>query len=500
MIFRPQLQDFRIIAYYAGKIIIGISLFMTIPMAVALFLGETNPFIDFVISFLLCILIGLMLTLFCDTKLEPKWNHGMIIVSLSWVVAALVAAIPLLLSGHYASYLDACFEAMSGFTTTGLSLTQDLSHMAYAHQIWRHLLLFIGGQGMVVMVLTFMVRGAAGGFRLYVGEGRDEKVLPNIRHTAQFIWLVSVVYLVIGSLALMVAAKSGGLSWGKSLYHGVCIFMAAFDTGGFAPQAQNMMYYHNPAFEVVAMVIMIMGCFNFHLHYIVWSGKVKEIFKDVEMITLMVMVCVITVFICIGLSRMDVYHGVFSLFRKGFFQLISAHTTTGFQNIYSVQFINEWGSLSMLGIIFAMSLGGAVCSTTGGIKLLRCAIVAKAFSHDVKALMLPDKFVFHKKIHHFKDIVLNEKMMRNACMIVIAYVSVFFLGGLIGMTCGLPFIESFFESTSATANVGLSCGITTPDMPDILKMTYMFQMWAGRLEFMAVFALIGFLWAMVRGK
>jgi len=126
----------------------------------------------------------------------------MIVVSLSWLVAMVLGAIPLYLSGHWKSFLDACFDAMSGFATTGLGLVQDLDHLSYAHNLWRHLTMFLGGQGIVVIALSFFVRGFSGAFKMYVGEARDEKIMPNVINTSRFIWLVSIVYLILGTLAL----------------------------------------------------------------------------------------------------------------------------------------------------------------------------------------------------------------------------------------------------------------------------------------------------------
>ncbi len=500
MILKPQIKDFQIIGFYLGKIVLGIALCMGIPIAISLIAGELNPLFDFMIGFFVCIIIACLLYIFCYTTEEPKWAHGMITVSFSWILASVLAAVPLFLSGHFQSFLDAVFEAASGFTTTGLSLAQDLDHMSYGHNFWRHFIMFMGGQGIVVIVLSLFVRGASGGFRFYVGEARDERVLPNIRETSRFIWSVSLVYFGIGTLLLGLIAFFGGMSFWKSMFHGACIFMAAFDTGGFAPQGQSITYYHNIAFEVVTLVIMLLGIINFKLHYEAWAGNRKEIYKNTEIRTVAIS-CMATFFlVAVGLARADVYPDAVAMFRKGFYQLISAHTGTGFSTIYTDQFMGEWSPLAIFGLIMAMSFGGCACSTSGGIKAMRLGIVAKAFMGDVKRHVLPEKAVFVDKLHHIKELVVTDKQVRAACLVTLAYITIYFLGALIGMMCGYPFVESLFESTSAAANVGLSCGITTPAMPDILKITYIVQMWAGRLEFISVFVLIGFVIAIIKGR
>ncbi len=473
---------------------------MILPMLVAVLSGEINPFFDFLIGFLLCLAVGFTLHIFCYIRQEPKWSHGMIVVSFSWLIVALLAAIPLYLSHHFYSFLDAFFEAVSALTTTGLSLAQDLSHMSYAHNLWRHLMGFIGGQGIVVVILSVFVHGAAGAYKLYVGEAREERLLPNVRQTARFIWLVSFVYLILGTIVLGSILLLEGMPWLDAFFHGMCIFIAGFDTMGFAPQAQNIMYYHSWVFEIAVIAIMILGSLNFLLHYAVWMGNRKEIIKNAEIITLFFSVSLLFIAGAIGLTKIHAYPHAMALFRKGFFHLISAHTTTGFQTIYSLQFITEWESLSLFSILLAMSIGGCICSTTGGIKALRLNLMAKAFKTDIKRYVSPDSMVFVERIHHVKDMIVNEKQLLAAFMIALAYISTFFVGALAGMLCGYPFIQSLFESISATGNVGLSCGLTDVSMPVLLKVTYIFEMWAGRLEFMSVFVFLGFILAMVKGK
>ncbi|HOW35342.1 MAG TPA: TrkH family potassium uptake protein [Candidatus Omnitrophota bacterium] len=500
MILRPQFSDFKVIGFYLSKLVIGVALFMVLPMAVAFLAKELNPLYDFFISFLACLILGSILYIVCYTKEEARWSHGMVVVSLAWALAAILGALPLFLSGHFNSFLDAVFEAMSGFTTSGLTLAQDLGHMSYAHNFWRHLMMFLGGQGIVVIVLAYFVRGATGAFRLYVGEGRDERLLPDIRQTARFIWMVSAVYLVLGTLTLGIILFFEGMPFLKSIFHGVCIFMTGFDTGGFAPQQQNVMYYHSLAFEIGTLMVMLLGAINFKLHYVLWTGNRKEIWRNIETRTLFFAIMFAFVLVALGLSKMHVYPTALALFRKGFYHLISAQTGTGFQVVYSDQFVNEWNGLSLAGLILAMSLGGCICSTTGAIKMLRIGIITKTFISDVKRHISPALTVLIEKMHHIKDSILTDAQMRSACLVTIAYIVVYVTGAVIGMLYGYPFVESLFESTSAAANVGLSCGITNPGMPDGLKIVYIVQMWAGRLEFMSVFVLIGFVVALIKGK
>jgi len=248
MILKPAIEDLKIIGFYLGKVMLGLALTMFVPIVTGLCFKEINPALDFMIGIEISVLLGLLLLKICHTDKDLNWMQGMIVVSLSWLAAMVLSAIPLYLSGHYSSFLDACFETMSGFTTTGLTLAQDLDHMSYAHNLWRHLGPFIGGQGIAIILLSLFIKGTAGAFKMYVGEGRDEKILPNVIHTARFIWIISIIYLIIGTLALGIVGICIWLKPINAFFHGACIFMAGFDTAGFSPQSQNIVYYHSLAF------------------------------------------------------------------------------------------------------------------------------------------------------------------------------------------------------------------------------------------------------------
>lgn len=500
MILRPRLNDIRLIGYYLGKIIIGLGCTMFLPVIAGLLFWEINPILDFLIAMAITFIFGLVLTKICYAKKDLSWMQGMIVVSLSWLVAALLGAIPMYLSGHWKSFLDACFDSMSGFATTGLVLAQDIDHISYAHNFWRHLIMFIGGQGIAIVALSVFVKGLSGAFKMYVGEGRDERVLPNVINTARFIWLVSIIYLVLGTLALAFVGMFNGMEPANAFFHGLCIFMAAFDTGGFSPQSQNILYYHSLLYEMVTIILMILGAINFKLHYHLWMGNRREIFKNIETVTLFISIFIIFLFTALGLSQTGIYPKAVVLFRKGFYHLVSGHTGTGYATVYSQQFIKEWPGLALVGIISAMALGGSICSTTGGIKILRMSIIFKALVQDIKRIILPERAIVIQKFHHIKTVFLEDSQVRAAALVTLVYLLLYGTGAIIGMWFGYPFLDSLFESTSAAANVGLSCGITTVDMPSALKVTYILQMWAGRLEFMSIFTLLGFFVAVIRGK
>lgn len=497
---RPRREDHLVIGCYTGKVVIGVGLLMGIPLLTSLVFAEWDTALDFVIGMAACFIFGFGTQIACRTDKDLEWSHGLVVVSSSWVVATFLGALPHYLSGHEGSYLDAVFDVMSGYTTTGLYLLQDLDHISYGLNMWRHVLTYAGGQGIVVIALTFLFRGTAGAYKVYVGEGKDERLLPNVINTARAIWLVSLVWLVLGWLVLSVTGIALGQAPTRAILHGLWVFMGAWSTGGFAPQSYNTMYYHSLVYEVACATIFIVGSFNFALHWKVWTGKRAEIKKNIETVSFAVTLTALVLLATFVLARNRVYADVAILFRKLFYQLASGHTTTGFSTMFSRAFVTHWGPVGMVATTIAMAIGASACSTAGGIKGIRVGIVAKAFIADVRRMLSPGSAVLRTKYHHLRDVVLDDAIVRSAMTIMLAYVVMYLVVTVVGMLAGYPMSEATFEGVSAASNTGLSCGVTLPSMPTVLKVTYIIAMWLGRLEFMSVFALVGHAVSMVRGR
>ncbi len=488
---RNQTSIWKTILYYIGMVVVGLGAIMYLPAVVSLFCAEWSVAVDFVLSGSIALLLGgtLVLSFSKNRGQRLGWGEGMTVTAGAWLVGMLVCAVPYALSGNYLSFLDCCFDVMSGFTTTGLSLVQDMDHLSNGVNTWRHLLTFVGGQGMVVLVLTVLTKSSNGAYKMYVGEGKDERLLPNVVHTARYIWRISLVYLVAGTLCLWVAGIAAGISVGRSFLHGLWIFMSAWSTGGFAPMSQSILYYHDAAYELITIVFFILGSFNFALHYAVFTGNRKELVKNVETVSFTVTVTLLGLIATLGLLQANVYPNAVAMFRKGFYQLISGHTTTGFMTVYARQFYHEWGDVALFALVLAMLVGGSACSTAGGFKGLRMGIIFTAFRRDVSRTAMPESMVSVRKYHHIRDVALEDGTVRSAMLIVMAYIVTFTVGTLAGMLCGYPFAMSVFEAASATGNVGLSIGLTTAATPAALKIVYLIIMWLARLEFMSVLAL-----------
>lgn len=496
-------DDVKVIAYYTGFVTVITAGLMAIPIFIALLFSEWQMVLNFVISLGLAITLGaggMRLGMRQKTTVKIQWKHGLVISATSWLVLMLLCAMPYYLSGHYLSYLDAIFDVMSGFTTTGLTLSQDLDHMSVSLNIWRHIITFVGGQGMVVLALSFLFKHTHGAYKIYVGEAKDIELVPNVKGTARIIWGISLAYMVVGTgIYFVEGIVSTGLSPVNALIHGFCMFASAWSTGGFAPMSQNVLFYHSFTNEVLGIILFILGSLNFGLHYAIWNGKRKEIYKNIEMQSFAVTVGSMTLLLVMWLSGNGRYNEAVAMFRKGIYHLLSAHTTTGFGTLYAKQFATDWGDFGVLILIVAMLIGGSACSTAGGIKGLRMGIIFKSLLADVKRSLRPERRITIEKYHHIKDVVIDDASARSAATITLCYVFMFLVGTGLGSFYGYPMIEAAFEAASVTGNVGLSIGITSATMPVVLKVYYIFAMFLGRLEFMSVFALIGIIITGVRG-
>jgi trk system potassium uptake protein TrkH len=498
MLLRPSVNDLRLIGHDLGKIMGVVAGAGLLPLAWAVAKGEWRPASHLV----LMVGVGAMLAGLAE-RLRPSrrhrvdWSHGLVVVALTWMLVPAIGTIPLILSGHYGSWIDSYFDAMSGITTTGLAVIQDLDHLADSVNVWRHTLQFLGGQGIVLAALLFF--SASGALSLYQAEGRDERIFPSVGSTARFIWLVSVAHLVIGVTALTLDGIFGqGFTPGRSFFHAFTVFMAAFDTGGFSPQSTSIGYYHSAVFEVTVAVLMVAGAMSFGLHHALWNRR-KRLLRNLEIRTIILTFTATLVVTTVGLGAAGPYDDMWSLARRAGFQALSAHTGTGFSTVSSAE-LGRWSGLAFAGIAAAMAFGGMGSSTAGGVKSLRIGLTLRGLLDTVRAALLPEKAVVSAYYQQYGRQRLDPRLAQSVMAVSLLYVALYLFGAAVGVAYGYGLQEALFESVSASAAVGLSTGVTSPSMPVLLKLVMILQMWIGRLEFVAAFALAGFLWSMVRGK
>lgn len=498
MLLKPSRTDFHQIAHDLGVILLVSSAAGLLPMAWALAEREWRSAGDLLLMIGVGAAIGGVTQAFRPpSNRGVDWSHGLVVVGLTWLLVPALAAIPLWLSGHFGRPLDAYFEAMSGITTTGLSLAQDLDHLPTSTNVWRHTIHFLGGQGIVLAALTFF--SASGALSLYQAEGREERIFPSVGSTARFIWLVSLVHLVIGVVALTIdGIFIQGFEPGRSFFHAITIFMAAFDTGGFSPQSSSIAYYRSPVFEGVTAILMIAGAMSFGLHHAIWHRKAR-LGSNVEIRTIVSTFLLTLTVTTVGLAAIGLYSDPVALTRRSFFHVLSAHTGTGFATVSSAE-LGRWSGLAFAGIAVAMALGGMSSSTAGGVKSLRVGLTVRAMYDSVRAALLPERAVISPTFRQYGPQRLSPKLAQSVMAVSLLYVALYLAGAAVGIGFGYPLDQALFESVSASANVGLSVGLTSPNMPILLEIVYILQMWIGRLEFIAAFALIGFFVACTSGK
>lgn len=491
MVFKPSRRDIENIFHNVGIVLIALGLCMIVPIIISLVAKEWTTILELVISACVTIGVGNLLYFGLRSRGRITWNQGLVIVALSWFFAMIFAALPLWLSGHYASFLDASFEAMSGLATTGLTLVHDLDHMAYGTNFWRHLTMFLGGQGIVILVITYFMAGSSTATQMYTGEGR-ESIMPNVIESSRFIWKVSVVYLLAGTLSLGICLMVMGIAPARSFFQSSCLFMAGFDTGGFTPQAQSILYYHSFSVELITIAFMVLGMFNFAVQYEVWHRRPRELVRNMETRVLTLSILITLGLVVSGLVIAGTYSTFGAALRRGGYQLISGHSGTGFMTVYGPRMGASWGDLTLFALIIAMGLGGCACSTSGAIKAFRIGVLFKQAKLKIKQALSPASAVVVERIHHIKDFNLTEAMVGAALLTTILYIGLYLLGTVIGLFYGYGFTAATFESVSAAGNVGLTTGVTSYTMPVLLKVVYIFEMWAGRLEVLAVVVMFAY--------
>jgi len=498
MLIRPDTGDARLIAFYLGRICYVVGVAGLVPVLWAALAREWSPFASFVLMVGVFFVFGAAGTAARPDDDRLDWSHGMVVVALTWIIVPAIGAIPFALSGHFGDAVDPLFDAMSGLTTTGLSVIQDLDHLAPSLNLWRHLLQFLGGQGIILAALSLFAGG--GGLTLYYGEARDEKIFPSVTSTARFIWGVSFAHLAFGAgLLFVIGVVSVGLDPLRAAFHGLMVFFAGFDTGGFSPQSTSLGYYHSPWFEAGAAVLMIAGAMSFGLHFALWRGRRRESLRSLETKTILGTFAVTLMLTLAGLAALGIYTELAGLSRVGLFHAISAHTGTGFSTVPGSELV-LWGGLAFGGMTLAMGLGGMASSTAGGVKALRVGLTVKVIRDQVRAILLPEKAVVRQGYFQGGSRRLTPDLAQAVLVVSLLYVGLYLAGAVVGMAHGSTLQQALFESVSAGANVGLSVGLTDPGMPILLELTYMAEMWLGRLEFVAVFALLGFAYSWVRGR
>lgn len=499
---RFHLADVKVVGHYLGVLVLLTGVAMVIPLLVAIFAQEYTSALDFLIGIGVCLCLGSALGLLRTRSGKLSRQQALFVVGFAWLIIAIVAAVPMYLSGSYASPLDALFDGVSSITTTGFSMNTDYNHMSVSQMVWRIMLVFVGGQGVIVVALSLGFFGRTGGAgSVYQAEAHNDHVLPNVINTARFIWAISGSVVIIGTLICTVICLLSGFNALDAFYNAFVLTISAYDTGGITPYSTSLVFYHSIPIELFCLVFTVMGIINFAVFAGIIKGNTKEFFKNIETRTVVIWLSVMTVCLTAVLAGDGVYTGLFELLRRGTFMAVSATTTAGFMTIYSSQMMVSYSGGAMVVLLIIMIVGGVSGSTAGGIKVARLGIIFKWFAVSVKRLLLPASAIEHSTYHQFQDRTLSAEVATQAMIIFILFSFTAVAGGMVGIVFGYEAIPAMFESVACVSSNGMGVGITSPTMPVALKIIYIIQMWAGRLEFVALLALIaGLVVSIVHGR
>jgi trk system potassium uptake protein TrkH len=494
-----------------GRMLQALSLMMAVTVVVALVWGEFYAVPALLVSGVVPLAIGSALTSYFGGAVEVGKLHGMMIAASGWFLVALFGSLPFYLiawtihidpaflnppdlTGRAASTvgafrypLNAFFESMSGFTGTGLTMTDDESSLPRSLQWWRSFIEWVGGVGVIVLTTAILARPGSGSLTLYESEAREEKIHPSIVSTVRTIWWIFLLFTFLSITLLWLA---GMPAW-DAINHG----MTGLSTGGFSITDNSIATYDSVVIDFALFPVMILGGIAFPVHYLILRGELRNFYTDLQTRWFLGFLALGTAILTALLLDAGPYATAFETFRYASFQFVSALSCTGFQTAGSLG--PKWPAAAQLAVAFAMSIGAAAGSTVGGIKLIRVATFTKGTLYRIRGVFVPDTVVrrFELDGRRLDDQEAAREIEEAA---IISFLWVVFLSlSTVVLLLAVPSgpgeftLENvIFEVTSAQGNVGLSAGITGPDMPTPAKTIFLFNMWIGRLEIIPVLVLL----------
>ncbi|WP_456482016.1 TrkH family potassium uptake protein [Methanopyrus sp.] len=472
-------MDVKLVGRILGTVVKVAAALPLLPIPISLFYGELDCVAPFLLTSLLMFVSGVTLERIARVERHVRPRHAIVAVPIIWLVIPLFTSLPYRLCEHM-SWLDAYFESMSGWTTTGLTVLPDVDHAHRTILFWRSLEQWVGGLGIVVSIISILRFETPS--LLYVAEAREERIRPNVVNTAKEMWKIYIAITVAGFLALWAA----GMDPFDALNHS----MTAVATGGFSTRSESIAAWHSPTIELITVILMMLGATSFVTHYKAAKTfrtspaglptriirALREYLRDRQLLTMICLIIAVTAYagVASGDRAWDVvrYYG---------YQAVSAITCCGFSNTNVPSFPEH----VKLAVTVLMVVGGSTASTAGAIKVLRFLIIAEAVKAAIARRTQPIRGVVVPRIG---SRVLSDDEISDAFAIASAYVFFLLVGTLLLTAYGYPSIDALFEVASAQGGVGLSSGITTPDAPAFVKALLIFHMWIGRLEILPCLA------------
>ena len=464
--------SYRFIAHLTGQLLAFESILLLTCCCVSMAYGESD-LMAFIISSSVCIAASVMLLVYGRKKENALSRYeAYIVVALSWVFFTIFGMLPYLLGGYIPTVTDAFFETMSGFTTTGATILDNIDSMPHGILFWRSLTQWIGGLGIVCFTIVLLPGFGVSSQMLYLSEATGvthSKICPKTRVMARYIFMVYILLTAIESALL----KVGGMG----LFDAVCHSMTTTATGGFSTKQESIAYWHSPYIEYVVSLFMLLSAINFSLYIIAVKGRWKQLWQNVELKWFASSVGLLTLIVSVALILSNGY-GVEEAFRKSLFQVATCHTSCGF----ATDDYNLWPPFTWMLLIFAMLSGGCTGSTSGGVKNLRLIIIANCIRNQFRQILHPRAVLPVRAGFPF-----DNKLVTTVLVFFAAYLSVAFIGWTLLMAFGVDFTEAMSTVISAMGNVGPGLGSFGPAfswaaLPDAAKWILSSLMLIGRLE------------------
>ena len=453
--------DLVIVARNSGYLMIGIGMMCMIPLIFDLIYFEFD-ILSFVIPGLISILLGVFALTYFEDKVSKKmrFKHGMMISAFAWMWASLIGGFVFTLCTHI-PIIDGVFESMSALTGTGITMFMDVEILPHSILFFRAFEQWVGGLGVVVMVIAVLTKPGSVSSKLYHSEAREDRIKPSIKATMEKTIEIYAIYTIAGIILYLLA--------GMPLFDSVCNTFHIVSTGGMSIKNANMGFYHNDLIYLISIVLMILGATSFLVHYKVIKTRGKSLLGDLQFQIIISVIAVVTLMLYFVSHIVPI---------DLLFTVVSAMTTTG-ASVASPTTMANWPPFVIICLMCLMLTGGSNGSTVGAIKLVRMITYFKGIYRHIREIMSPEGRVVPVRLHGH---TIPEKAIAQAGSYITLYMMFIMFTWALFCLFGYDPFKSLFAAMTLQGNNGLELGIINYTLDPILKIVSIFDMWTGRLE------------------
>ena len=473
------MSNYKTVFFTLGILQIILGIFMIIPIIIQFIFNEIDA--SFIGGSLISIVFGVLFFLSnIDHDKKLNLSQAFLLTALSWITIAIFGSLPFLFSDLEMTLTDSFFESMSGITTTGSTVINNLNEAPKSILFWRATLQWLGGIGIILMAITLMPIMNVGGMQIFKVSSIDtaEKILPKFREVS------NRLIIIYSCLTILCASfyKFFGMNFFDSLTHS----MTTIATGGFSNYNDSIGHFNNALIEINAVIFIILGSIPFIAYIKYLNGDKKIFYKDAQ-INFFIKTIIISVIIIFIFLLFNNYNSEISLLRQVIFNVVSILTGTG----YVTANYSDWGGFPLIFFLVLMFIGGCAGSTACGLKIFRIHILYKFFIMQLKKYIYP-RGVFVLK---YGENILNEKFISSVISFVFLYIIIFFIITTLLSISGLDFVTAISGAATSISNVGPGLGgMIGPNgnfslLPDFSKWVLTFGMILGRLELFAIIVL-----------